>query len=214
MKRGSRPRALSDRVKELITRRSLESTAPRGDLANELVEEIHSLGERAPKYETLIKRISKARNHETGPLEVTWHLGTVVDYPLNPDAIAKIFEWKTESIDGRFRNISIRTAQWISRLASLPLSVDMLYLYALLYSSSEQTSELSHTKFDTTRLDSELFQTLKKPDEAAWELNNGWGSTAGKRTWRLMTTFHLGQSLPTGNQSRLGDSQSRKKYSE
>lgn len=105
MKRQPRAKAMLPAIKELITIRALEDREKdRTLLAHELREEIQKRfpQEIAPTAETLIKKISEARNHATDPLDGPWHLGILNkldDYGMpyisadGIEAILKIQDW-------------------------------------------------------------------------------------------------------------------------
>ena len=186
MTRVNRPRALTKRVRELILHRSKDKSMSREALADKLIVEIEGLDERAPTIETLVKMISKARNQPVSPLDRDWRLDTVLEYPLNPEAIVKIMKLRTEhteEYEEYFVHISIRAAQWIARLVSLPISTDVLLIYAKAYSFGEQTSEILHMQFDSSMLDSYLIETIKNPEKALWTLNDGWDKAPAKELW-------------------------------
>lgn len=107
-------------------------------------------------YEVFINRL----RHElrvTNPLDEDWHIGTLLDYPLPPEAVAKICDYKVKSIRARDKKLiserkkgrptakllkypgglSIREALWMGRLSALPLSVDHLRWFASFYASRE-----------------------------------------------------------------------------
>ena len=105
MKRQPRAKAMLPAIKELITIRALENKDnDRNLLAHELIEEIKQKfpHEITPTVETLIKKISEARNHAPDPLNEPWHLGILDklnDYGLSQfsadaiDAILKVQRW-------------------------------------------------------------------------------------------------------------------------
>lgn len=183
MKRQSRPRALSKRVEELIVRRSLESEKRRDNLADELTIEIQQTGERAPTHETLIKRISKARNHPPNPLDLPWHSGTLKDYPLPAEFIPALLKEKQLRNDTNLGpgNLTIREAIWFVRLYPAVIQVaqrlfpkdapqtwhGIASLASREYAYREMTTDISGGKnLDTKDLDYWLFV---KEDAEIWK---------------------------------------------
>ncbi len=90
------------------------------------------------------------------------------DYPLNPDAIAKIFELKAKGLP----YLTNRTVRWISSLSSLPLSVDVLYIFAWIAAYNERIFDLAGLPRDTDTLTFEriLLKVLQNPDKAHWTM--------------------------------------------
>lgn len=178
---GSKKRAKSmlPEIKKLIIEEALDKPeVGREALADELIEKIKQRypKEVPPKFETVIKKISEARNHETSPLDQPWSVGTLKDneYFIEPIAVSKIFQLKMKGLE----RLSIRTALWISRLSALPLSIDMLYMYAFLYAKDERLSEISGSKyvFDSKDIDVSLLKLLRNPDKSMKDLGSWEGA--------------------------------------
>ena len=100
------------------------------------------------RVQRYLKEISPQLDQKS-PLQEKWHLGTMNEYPITPEAVKKIFELKARGKD----YISIRIARWISRLSVLNLPLDMLYLFAMEYSTAEEIAEISRTELNTANLD-------------------------------------------------------------
>jgi hypothetical protein len=111
------------------------------------------------RVQRYLKEISPLLNQKS-PLQEKWHLGTLNDYPITPEAVKKIFELKARGKD----YISIRIARWISRLSVLPLPVDVLYLTAMEYSTAEEIAEISRTELNTATMDLILQEHMTDED--------------------------------------------------
>lgn len=150
-------------IKALISQRALsELDKDREMLADELREEIQERypEEVPPAWETVIKRISKARNYESGPEDAPWHLGTLDDYPLSAEAIhhiLKVQKWMAKK--GERSQVTLRLAKWISRFSkviSKDKDIAWLRKVSLTYTLFEILCEISNTDFDTSQLDTAL----------------------------------------------------------
>jgi hypothetical protein len=160
-RKGSLRRILPETKKQIAgyVLKSENKEKTRAILADEL--EV-LLGEKAPSLDTLMRMISRIRN-DTNLLDTPWHLGTLEDYPLPPEAIVKIFELRIKT---KWDDMTIREAKWVGRLYLLPSSLDMLRMESSLYAASELISELSDTDFDTSGPDKDLAKILQIPDFA------------------------------------------------
>lgn len=144
-----------------ITERAIsEPQKHREKLAQELLTEIERLfpGEKPPVLETVVRRISKARNSRRKEDE-PWHLGILADYPISSKTIAHIFELKTQGL----RRFSIRDAKWLDRLSSVGLPLQVLRRVAQLISVKERVFEISKPKtdFDTSRWEESIVELLE-----------------------------------------------------
>jgi hypothetical protein len=110
------------------------------------------------RIQRYLKEISPLDSQQSA-LEEKWHLGSTQDYPISPEAVKNIFMLKARGKD----YISIRIARWISRLSSLPLPIDVLYLAAMEYSTAEEIAEISRTKLNTLNIDTVLLEHMKNP---------------------------------------------------
>lgn len=89
-------------------------------------------------YEVTITKLRDVLE-ATNPLDEEWHIGTLRDYPLPPEAVAKILEYKVKARSaGSADYISVRNALWMARFSQLPLSVDNLWWLGRRYSTKEQ----------------------------------------------------------------------------
>jgi len=143
-----REKALLPEIKILITERALSDPRSREELADELIVEIKNKYPHKvpPAWETVIKLISAARNHQPSPLDKPWHLGLTLDrYGLNKDyllaaediaaiievqkwleiakdhpLLSSIPEWTDSITSGGMATtvwlLTIREALWISKL--------------------------------------------------------------------------------------------------
>ncbi len=115
-------------------------------------------------------------------LESPWHMGTLGDYPLPPEALPYIVgvqEWREKTLDdfGRPRKpLTIRESQWVARLypflEKYLMSLDKkkiktlgqagyiaaryLSTWAETYAEYQIICRLSGTPFDTTQIDRDL----------------------------------------------------------
>jgi len=182
MKNGIKKRAkiILPEIKKLISQRAInEPNKSREKLADELIEEIINRypKELPPSWETVIKKVSAARNHEQNPLDNLWHMGTLEDYPITSESlpyIAGVQDWREKTPDdfGQTRKpLTIREAQWVARLypfVNNPLFIigkkkvkirnPAAYLsqWAEAYAEYQIICELSDTSFDTIQLDRDL----------------------------------------------------------
>ncbi len=161
---GKRGPNIPAKVEKIIKDDSLRCrNKDRDILAYELKEKIENIGFVSPTIEVLKRKISHYRNH-TKQLDMPWHMGTLKDYELNPDAIAKIFELKAKL---NWEGMTLREAIWVSRFSKLPISLDMLRMQATLYAFGEDESEIAEKElFDTYGLDKDLVKILNIPDFA------------------------------------------------
>ncbi|MFC1965218.1 hypothetical protein ACFLWG_04390, partial [Chloroflexota bacterium] len=104
-------------------------------------------------------RISRARNQETSPLDKSWHMGTLKDYPLPTEALPVILDtMESQMMLTRSREVTIRHAIWISRLQHVVKDKDELCEIAWHYAFNERISEIAHPEkqFDTSQYDRRL----------------------------------------------------------
>ena len=148
-------------IARMITDQAInEPQKHREKLAEELRAEIKKRfpTETPPVLETIVKRISEARNShrkEDNP----WHLGTLDEHPISPKAIGQIFELKTQGL----QRFSIRDAKWLDRLSSIDLPLQVLRRVAQLMSMKERVSDISKTDFDTSPWERTIVELLKDP---------------------------------------------------
>jgi hypothetical protein len=137
-------------------------------MANELEQQ---LGNQAPTLDTIKKMISKMRN-TINPIDRLWHLGTIIEYPIPPEGLAKVFEVLCQYGRPPLRqkgawgmDITIREALWISRLSALPMPIDFLERRALNYANAERISELTGVPFETREKDEEIYEMIGYPGQ-------------------------------------------------
>ena len=119
-KRG-RPKIKSV-VKRTIYSHALKyKNTPRLALAVEIQHLLEEMGEIVPSEETIIKLISQARNNPDSPIDETWSLGSILEYPIPADAlpmVMSIYERRLMQGDGD-EYLTIREALWVARLYKL-----------------------------------------------------------------------------------------------
>jgi hypothetical protein len=127
-----------------------------------LADELEALlGDASPSLDTLTRMISRIRN-TVSPLDTPWHLGTLRDYPLPADAVAKILEIRAKT--GQ-EDMTIRKAQWVARLMALPLAFEALVQQAAMYALQEKIADAIGIPFDSSEYDQKaLLAELKSPD--------------------------------------------------
>lgn len=114
---------------------------------------------------TQIRKRDENRPEHMKGLDKPWSMGALDEYPIPPDAVAKILELKVKNLP----YLTIRTARWISRLSSLPLSVDVLYVFAWIAGYNEKTFDLAGLPRNTdTSWEISLLAILQNPDRARW----------------------------------------------
>ena len=169
-------------IKQLIYAKALENKGiPRLALAVELKKLIEEMGEIPPTEETMIKKISEARNLPYTAEDKPWSIAASVKYGISPEASKDLFDiWRFSlAID---RPISIRQAKWIVYIRNLfyqPISTGNVYsdkvnrnLFLIkrswLYSILERASRIMRGEyFDTANLDAASFM----PN---WERATAW----------------------------------------
>jgi len=150
-------------INMLITSRALSKPEKKRELlADELIEYIKKQfpKEIPPVLETVVKKISKARNSSRDE-DKPWHLSTLDDYPISSKTIAQIFELKTQGL----QMLTIRDAEWLDRLSSIPLPLDILSRLAQLLSLNERYSEISKIDFDTGSWEKSIESLLENPED-------------------------------------------------
>lgn len=150
-KRGRK--AIKPSIKNLIFAKALKDKGmPRLALAIELRNLIEEMGEIPPTEETIMRLISKARNHPASPLDEPWSIGTLAEYDITPEAFPKIVE-----IQNLRRNVekplTIREAKWVGRLYTLSSNLTELDALSTYYSMREISSEISGIPCDTLSVD-------------------------------------------------------------
>jgi hypothetical protein len=160
LKRKPRAKVMLEGIRRLITLRATSSNEKREKLAQEILAEIEERypKETPPTEETIIKMISRARNHKPSPLDKPWHLGVLNDLQslgipdISAEAVKRIQEIQFFVSSNNLIPLTIRQAKWISKLHRL-ITDNTIYNYSHLYSSYELVCSVSDTPFDTTKID-------------------------------------------------------------
>ena len=99
----------------------------------------------------------RARN-----LDIPWHLGTLVEHDLPPDAVSLVLAIQAMRRHNGKKPLTIRQAHWVSRLSDLfrlksppkvLSSLEVLGAWAERYASREFSSKITETDIDTSDLD-------------------------------------------------------------
>lgn len=182
LKRQKRAKEMLPGIKDLITLRALQDTGKdRNTLAEQLLVEIKSKfpKEIPPVIETIIKKISEARNPEKDPLGEQWHLGAMSKYPISSETIPFILKIRKDT------QISIRQAIWISRLCKVITNLEILEEISFQYALHERVSEISGTHFDTTDYDSLLLDSKSQK-----ELLKQFKNLENNLDWSMLKKVH------------------------
>jgi hypothetical protein len=166
-----RAKAMLPAIRELITSISLSEDTDRNMLAEKLLEDIKRLfpKETPPTFETVIKKISAARNHEALPEDKSFNISDLINHDISPDAIPTILrlqDWlENKPLDEWMPKytLTIREVLWISRLFRIIDDFDgdsMQYLFNVVsyYSKKELVSLISKSSFDTSEFDKAMRQ--------------------------------------------------------
>jgi hypothetical protein len=161
LKRKPRAKVMLQDIRRLITLRATSSNKKREELAREVLAEIKKRfpKEIPPREETIIKLISKARNHEPSPLEKPWNLGELNNLQklgipdISAEAIQRIQEIQVLVSSDNRPPVTIRQAKWVSRLHRLITDNYKLCVVSHFYSTYEIACSVSETPFDTTNID-------------------------------------------------------------
>lgn len=168
LKRQPRAKVMLPAIRDLIARRALENQEKnRTLLADEIIEEIKDKFpyEIPPVEETVIRRISEARNHEPDAFDEPWHLGTLEKYPIPSEVVPLIL--KIQNLNPSFK-VSIRQAKWINKLHHVVTDINLLSSISLNYTFHEKISIISHSEpFDTSEYDRFLVNPKQQKKLAA-----------------------------------------------
>lgn len=136
---------------------------PREELARNLEADMRNQFGQAPQIDT-IKRLISGSRHERFPEDEYWGPGCLkkTEYALLPDTKRAIFDLKLRGQSG----ITIRQALWMNRLIGLPLSNDVLFIYAHLYAEAEKLAATIDVDLDTSSIDAMIEGTLSDPGKA------------------------------------------------
>lgn len=168
MKRKPRAKVMLEDIRRLITLKATSTNTKREELTQELLVDIEERypKEIPPSEETVIKMISKARNHEPSPLDRPWHLGVLNNLQslgipdISAEAVKRIQEIQLALSTDNRPPLTIRQAKWISKLHFL-IPDNTIYNVSYLYSSYELVCLVSDTTFDTTEIDALLYDQGK-----------------------------------------------------
>jgi len=198
LKRQPRAKVMLPAIRELITRRALENQEKKRNLlADELIEEIKAKFpyEIPPVEDTVIRRISEARNHDPDIFDEPWHLGTLEKHPIPSEVVPLIL--KIQNLAPNFK-VSIRQAKWINKLHHVVTDIKWLSNISWNYTFHEKISIISHSEpFDTSEYDrflvnpkqqKELINLFRsKQKDVDWSLR--------KKVHEQMTGIPLGEEL-------------------
>jgi hypothetical protein len=109
-KKGSMGRLPKMMEVEIIQAAIKDKTKPREELAHELRRKF---GARSPTPKTLMRKISKARNH-TSVLDYPWSIGCCAYYDIPNELIGVLIDYQ-KHLD-KFGGFTIRVARWISKI--------------------------------------------------------------------------------------------------
>lgn len=168
-------RRISDEVKlEIADYTSRHPEKTRDAIASDLIAILAEKSKGNPVYapptqDTLVKRISQVRNTVLNGRDAPWHTGTLKDFPLLPEAIAKIFEIKVKL---GWDDISVREAIWLGNFSALPLSLEALKHNAEMYAFYERLSILAGIPFDSdaAERDNKVLMVMLKSQDAGKSL--------------------------------------------
>jgi hypothetical protein len=158
-----RSRAFPTAIRNLIVNWATEDkehcNLDRNRLAIELIEEIKKRGEIPPTEDTLIAMISTARSHSIEKVDHPWSMSTLREgeFPLLPDVVPFVVKVQQRQKDlPPLGVMTIRQAQWISRLCKVMSNIDDLAIISWHYALYERVAIKAKTTFDTTKPDSVL----------------------------------------------------------
>lgn len=165
MSKGPRIKPTVRQVIVVEALKGCNKNKPRGQLAMELEAIIgeKGMGEIVPGRETLLKLISRARNHPVSPLDSPWSLARLAEYEISPEALPVVLQiWRQRL--AYFGPLTIRQAQWVARLYRLiPTDVVLIAHWAELYALWERMGNVLEQEFESSAFDAAL---VMRP----WEL--------------------------------------------
>jgi hypothetical protein len=142
--------AASDEDREALAARIISKI--KADYPNEI----------PPTPETVLQRISRARNQDSKPVDGLWHMGTVSEpeYRISAEAIPYILKVQKESQSRGRPGITIRQAKWIDRLFAVKEIQDTESLSYVSFAYALHELSWDNAKLpppcDTSRLDKSL----------------------------------------------------------
>jgi len=139
----------------------------RTELAKKLQVELEAMGYDVPEVEVLERKISEFRNNPVDPKDKPWSIGTLVQYPIPPEALLTVLEaWARYRKQGD--TLTVREALWFSRLSSVLSEFERvgdknrnLGNLVQWYAIRERAYEAIGEAIDTTDLDTEVLKLLK-----------------------------------------------------
>jgi hypothetical protein len=204
MKRQRRSKTMSNEIKWLIAETATSNSKNREDLAEELLNQIKTRypSEIPPTTETIIKLISKYRNHSRPPLDRPFNLGELADFPdlaLDSESISRIFEVKTYMRkEGNPLPLTFRQAKWISILHRIKVKnthqIPYLWFSSFTYANYEIICEIAGTSVDTHKLDLSLLD-VKAFIAISQEIqNHEFGNQAFKKGFYFNTSRYYSEN--------------------
>jgi hypothetical protein len=163
LKRQRRAKTMSADIKRFIADSSMSNDKNREELAEELISQVRIKypNEIPPTIDTVVKLISKYRNHSRTPLDRPWNLGELDEFPeltIDSESINRIFEVKAYMRkEGNVIPLTFRQAKWISRLHRIKVKktkyIPYLWFTSFTYANYEIICEIADTSIDTHELD-------------------------------------------------------------
>lgn len=97
----------------------------------------------------------EAMPEEEKEQDLSWHMGTLTDYPIPPEVLAVVLKiWKSRTKKGI--GFTTREAKWAARLSGVIKNTEKLSQKASHYARTELMFKLIGSPFDSTLLDKEL----------------------------------------------------------
>jgi len=177
LKRQQRAKSMSSAIKLLIANAATSSNKKREELAEDLIEDIKKKYpvEIPPTLETIVKLISKYRNHGQAYLDRPWNLGeldnlaklSVCNFDSEAIKYIHIIKQLPRHYPG-YPTVTIRQAKWIARLFRITSdifegtengtkrSIHYLSFTSVFYATQEIMAEIAGVTFDTQFLDESL----------------------------------------------------------
>jgi hypothetical protein len=153
------PKALGLEVEEYIKNRAVNCHTKRELLSEQIQDELEEAGYISPTYETMIKKISRARANVDGTLDGKWSFGSCIKHNIPHEYIKDLVQHQNMMLE-RGDYLTIRRARWLSKLYPVlkgKVSDYMLLQIAAFYSRKEQIAEIDGLSFaNTLDLDKEF----------------------------------------------------------
>jgi hypothetical protein len=173
--RQKRAKKMLSEIAALISHMAA-SEEDRDSLADRIIDEIKQKypKEISPTRETVLQRISRARNQEILPADQPWHMGSLDEpnYRLPSEAIPYILKVQDESRKFGWE-ITIRQAKWISRLCGIKTiqQTDSLSRVSRAYAMYERSWEIAKlpSPCNTSTFDKSLIDGTWKIVIREWE---------------------------------------------